>query len=160
DLGAHRLLVRRQMRLRASDPVRRLAGMDEVAYIFPASQDLINGLAVTPCVGAITENGEVGQYIPTVGNGWDGSATGSAAVKYVLGNGPKTLVASQAWTEVQGAMAEWSKVVAVTWTQASDSKSAKTVSVLFGSGNHGDPYPFDGPNGVLAHTFYPPPASS
>jgi hypothetical protein len=160
DLGAHRLLIRRQVRLRASDPVRRLSGMDEVAYIFPASQELINGIAVVPCLGAITQNGEVGQYIAAVGDGWDGAGLGSAALKYVLGNGPKSLPAAQAWPEIQRAMAEWSKVVSVTWTQASDSKAAKTVAVLFGAGNHGDAYPFDGPNGVLAHTFYPPPASS
>ena len=29
------------------------------------------------------------------------------------------------------------------------------MHVLFGAGSHGDPYPFDGPGNVLAHTFYP-----
>ena len=160
DVGAHRLLVRRLMRSRASDPVRRLSGIDEVAYVFPASTELINGVAVTPCLGAVTQNGEVGQYIATVGDGWDGSGKGSAALKYVWGAGPTSLASSQAWSEIQRAMGEWSKVAAVTWAQAADSKAARTVSVLFGSGNHGDAYPFDGPNGVLAHTFYPPPASA
>lgn len=160
DIGPHRLLARQWMRSRASDPVRRLSGLDEVAYVFPASQELINGIAVTPCLGAVTQNGEVGQYIATVGEGWDGAGKGSVALKYVWGTGPKTLASSQAWPEIQRAMAEWSKVVAVTWAQATDTKGAKTVSVVFGSGNHGDAYPFDGPNGVLAHTFYPPPASA
>jgi hypothetical protein len=34
------------------------------------------------------------------------------------------------------------------------------VDLLFAAGAHGDPYPFDGPGGVLAHTFYPAPLNS
>ena len=62
-----------------------------------------------------------------------------------------------AQNEIRRAMAEWSKAVKISWTQASNSAGAKTVNILFGAGSHGDPYPFDGPSGVLAHTFYPAP---
>lgn len=160
DIGSHRLLVQRRMRARVSDPIRALIERDEVAYVFPASPDLARGIALIPCVGAVTANGEIGQYIATVGTGWDGSGRGAATLRYVWGQGPRTLAAGQAWPEILRAMNEWSKVVAVSWTQAFDTWGQKTVSVQFASGNHGDGYPFDGPAGILAHTFYPPPSGA
>jgi hypothetical protein len=54
-------------------------------------------------------------------------------------------------------MTEWSKIVQVTWKQGSDATAPASVNILFASGPHGDAYPFDGPGGVLAHTFYPAP---
>lgn len=160
DVGAHRLLVQRRMRARVSDPIRAVIERDEVAYVFPASPDLANGIAIIPCVGAVTTNGEVGQYIATVGTGWDGPGKGAATLRYVWGQGPKTLAVGQAWPEILRAMSEWSKVVSVSWTQGLDARAWNSVSVQFASGNHGDGYPFDGSGGVLAHTFYPPPAGA
>ena len=58
---------------------------------------------------------------------------------------------------IERAYAEWAKYVQVRFTQTSDSTGPQTLAVLFASGAHGDGYPFTGPTGVLAHTFYPYP---
>ena len=50
----------------------QIAGFDEVAYIFPASSDLIQGNHVMACSGAEMTAGPVGQYV-LVGNGWSGA---------------------------------------------------------------------------------------
>ena len=51
------------------DAVSRLAEWDEVAYIFPASPELVNGEDVRACAGAVTMQGPVAQYVK-VGPGW------------------------------------------------------------------------------------------
>ena len=58
--------------------VMRLAEWDEVAYIFPASEDLIEGRHVVACAGGQTEDGLIGQYIAKVGEGWDGPGQNAA----------------------------------------------------------------------------------
>lgn len=155
DVGAHRLLVRRTQRARQSDPLASLAAQDEVAYVFPASPELVRGVPVIPCSSAVGENGMLAQYIATVGSGWDGAGLGSAALGYVWGAPTAKLPPAQAQAEIVRAMQEWSRVAAVTWTLGTNATAAKTVHVLFGAGSHGDNYPFDGPGNVLAHTFYP-----
>jgi hypothetical protein len=155
DVGGKRLLVRRRLRSRAADGLALLAARDEVAYIFPASKELSQGLPVVPCVSAVTENGILAQYIATVGTGWDGPGLGSAALTYVWGNPTAKLPAGQAQSEILRAMSEWSRIAAVTWTAGTNTTGLKTVHVLFGARSHGDGYPFDGPGNVLAHTFYP-----
>ncbi len=155
DVGANRLLVSRRLRARTGDPLQRLIARDEVAYVFPASQELTQGLPVIPCVSAVTENGMLAQYIATVGAGWDGAGLGAAVLTYVWGNPTTKLPANQAQSEMLRAMNEWSRVAAITWSAGTNPTGLKTVHVLFGARSHGDAYPFDGPGNVLAHTFYP-----
>ena len=154
DIGANRLLVQRRERGRSADPLARLAAQDEVAYVFPASRELVQGLPVIPCGSAVTENGMLAQYIATVGSGWDGPGLGSAALTYVWGSPTAKLPLAQAQAEIVRAMNEWSRIAAISWTAGTNATGVKTVHVLFGARSHGDNFPFDGPGNVLAHTFY------
>jgi hypothetical protein len=56
-------------------------------------------------------------------------------------------------------MAEWTKVIQLTWLPGSDSRADRTVNIFWATGDHGDTFPFDGPGGVIAHTFYPFPVN-
>lgn len=134
-----------------------LAGWDEVAYVYPASQDLLDGVRVYPCAGPVTQYGRVGQYVARVGDGWDGPGQGSAIVGYYLGQLAAGIARPLAQPEIMRGLTEWSKYVQVDFTPALTPSAPHTVSLLFASGSHGDQYPFDGPGGVLAHTFYPAP---
>ena len=155
DLGPQRLMVRWQARFRASDPLRTVAGRDEVAYIFPASRELMAGTPMIRCMSAVTEAGGLGQYIATMGNGWDGAGLNATTLAYVFSAAGTKLTAASARAEIIRAMQTWSQVVKITWTQGTAATAPRTVNVLFGKGRHGDSFPFDGPGNVLAHTFYP-----
>jgi Matrixin len=135
--------------------ITTLTGDDRVAYIFPASDDLANGAGSRAYAGALTSGGPVAQFIATNGNGWDGAGTGAATLSYVFSQMTAKVPVDQAKAEIIRAMAEWSKVIKLTWKPGTSATATSTVNILFGSRSHGDSYPFDGPSGVLAHTFYP-----
>ena len=141
---------------RMSSALAMLSVLDEVAYIFPASPELAHGIPVRPCTGALTVNGTVTQSIPAYGDGWDGPGLNAAALSYVFNQMTAQLDPVAAQSEILRAMQEWSKVVKLTWV-AGSGVAARTVSILFASGAHGDGYPFDGRGNMLAHTFYPAP---
>ncbi len=154
DLPANQLLVEGSL-----DSAATLAGWDEVAYIFPASDDLVNGLPVYPCASALTLTGSIGQYIATVGAGWDGPGQGSAALTYSFEALTGKLTETQVTTQIQRALGEWSKAASVSFTLIDKTTAARNLNFLFASGAHGDAYPFDGPGKVLAHTYFPAPSN-
>jgi Matrixin len=133
-----------------------LAALDEVAYIFPASKELVSGRFAQPCAGAMTTNGSTSQSIPTYGPGWDGPGLGAATVGYVFSQMTSQLDPSTVKSEIERAMAQWASVVQVTWVEGTNATAPATVNILFATGDHGDAYPFT-TNTVLAHTFYPAP---
>jgi Matrixin len=150
DLLPHHLLIEGTV-----DQVRQLADWDEVSYIFPASTDLVQGLPVYSCLGALTSAGPVAQGVPLVGYGWDGPGLGSASLNYAFVYVTEQQPAASVESEIERAYAEWSKYVQVTFTAADNATGPQTLAVLFASGAHGDGYPFT--SNVLAHTFYPYP---
>jgi Matrixin/Glucodextranase, domain B len=156
DLNPLQLMLYLTARQSAS-ALAALTALDEVAYVFPASRELIEGVPAPFYVGALTTNGATGQAIPTYGDGWDGPGLGAAALTYVFSHVTTQLDTATAESEIRRAMAEWSKVVAVTWQSGTNPTGSATVNILFATYAHGDGYPFDGPGGILAHTFYPAP---
>ena len=142
-----------------TEQVLALAGWDEVAYIFPASADLIAGTPLRACAGALTQQGTVGQSVALVGDGWDGPGRGAADLKYAWVHVTEKLPADSAEEEIVRAFNEWAKYAKLTFSPSSNTTGNQTIAVLFASGDHGDGYPFVPQGGVLAHTFYPFPVN-
>jgi hypothetical protein len=157
DLAPRQLLVQVQDPKQALDALDPLAGRDEVAYIFPASQELIVGTRVSACPGALTTLGPLGQLIAINGPGWEPPGQNATTLGYVFGQMTTQLPTGVPQSEILRAMAEWSKVIQLTWQAGTDPAANRTVDIFFAKGAHGDGYPFTGPGGVLAHTFYPAP---
>jgi hypothetical protein len=152
DLPPKHLLAR----VRPGD-LERLAAEDEVAYVFPASADVAAGRPVRPCISALTGVGGTAQFVPVVGEGWDGPGLGSVSLSYVLTRVTERLAADAAGSEIVRALNTWSKYVRVAFLPGADPNASRTLNIFFASRSHGDGYPFDGPGGILAHTFYPSP---
>lgn len=128
-----------------------------MAYLWPASEDLSHGEPVRGCAGALTEFGPIGQYVATVGAGWDGPGQGAAALLYSIQQGTAKVPADRLKQEIQRALAEWSRVAKIDFTQGGAPAQPRHLNFLFAKAAHGDPYAFDGRGKVLAHTFYPAP---
>ena len=79
----------------SSSRLSGLAQWDEVAYIFPASRDLIRGEQVAHCAGALTAGGTTPMYV-TAGSGWPKDAIGQVTLSYVFGNITPKLDSAQA----------------------------------------------------------------
>ena len=149
DLAAQHILI-----LGSVDDMDRLKQWDEVAYVFPAPQEMVNGESFHTCAGALSAGTAVPQYV-IVGHGWSKDASGNVNLGYFFGDLTPKVPAATVESEVIRAMAEWSKVARVQFSPAVSAAALRTISIKFAAGDHGDGYPFDGPNGVLAHTFYP-----
>jgi hypothetical protein len=154
NLVAHQLLVKGT----ATD-VTKLAEWDEVAYIFPASEELVDGYPVSACAGPLTDYGPVGQYVARFGSGWDGTGKHAVTLGYSFDQTTDKLPVETVRATVLRALSEWSSVVQIRFTPVTNPLALRSLNILFAAGAHGDAYPFDGPGGVLAHTFYPAPVN-
>jgi hypothetical protein len=132
-----------------------LAKAEEIAYLYPASTDLIAGAPVHGCLGPLAGDTQIAQYVATLGQGWDGKPRGAAEITYsysALGQ----QVAGPVVTEVvERALAAWSKEAQIRFRFTTSTNAARNINFVFATGMHGDPYGFDGRGRVLAHTFYP-----
>lgn len=131
-----------------------------VAFIFPASEELIAGLPVRPCRSAMIEPGAPAPLAAGIGYGWDGPGKNAVSLTYSFGPMSGQLGTDEVRGLVQRALAEWSRYARLTFTETPNRYASRNIDILFGHGAHGDPYPFDGRGGILAHTFYPAPPNS
>lgn len=71
---------------------------------------------------------------------------------YNIINGPKNGLANVPY-EIEKAFNLWSQQTNLKFREIKSDKA--DFQLKFTEGNHGDRYPFDGPNHILAHAFYP-----
>ena len=149
-LPSHLLVSGTQNRLRL------LAEDDGVEYILPASADLVAGRRVMGCAGAMTAAGPVGEYVK-VGPGWAKEGDGRVHLQYFLQSLTPKVEENTERAEIARALAEWARYTPLDFSSHGQGSDPRTIDILFAPGAHGDPYPFDGSRGALAHTFYPAP---
>ena len=139
--------------------VSALAENDLVTYILPASPDLLAGAPVIGCAGAISEAGAIGEYVE-VGSGWGEDAGGGVSLHYFFQSLTEKLDENMVRGEIERAFREWARYTNLTLSPVQQAGLTRSIDILFARGAHGDPYPFNGPGGVLAHTFYPSPPNA
>ena len=132
----------------------RLAATGEVAYLFPASADLVDGVPVHACRGPLPANAQVANYVSAFGQGWDGAARAETTITYSFARVGRQ-VSRDALSEIaERALARWSAHARIRFAFVSGS-GPRNINFVFATGPHGDLYSFDGRGRVLAHTFYP-----
>ena len=151
-LASHTVLLRVPSR----DTVMAISRLDSVSYISLAPEAVVAGNFLYHCPGPVTRFGYVPSFV-AVGDGWDGPGLGSAALTYHFHNVTTDTANAKALTEA--GMFEWSKYADIAWSETGTSGLDFSLDVIFGSGEHGDGIPFDGPSGVLAHAFFPVPGN-
>ena len=132
-----------------------LAAADEVAYVMPASPELAGGQHVNGCAGALTEAGAAGEY--TKIGGWPKNPGGAVELHYAFASFTTKMEEGAIRNEVARAFEEWARYADFRLTSSNDPAADRTIAILFARGPHGDEYPFEGPGGMLAHTFFPAP---
>lgn len=149
------LLPNERMVQASANQIENLAEWDEVARVYPASEDLAAGAQVRGCTGPGTGDGQAGFYIATEGNGWDGAGAGAADLTWSVQSIGSSLPANTVTEIIQRALAEWSNHAALRFARSSAEGAWRDLAFSFTRGEHLDPYPFDGRSGMLAHAFYP-----
>ncbi|CAL1573971.1 unnamed protein product [Knipowitschia caucasica] len=90
---------------------------------------------------------QVGSYT-LFGNKWQKNA-----LTYRIENYTPDMPKAEVDDSIEKALGVWAKVTPLRFTRLHSGTA--DIMISFGSGDHGDFYPFDGPDGTLAHAFAP-----
>jgi hypothetical protein len=104
----------------------------------------------------LTEYGPVANYVAPA-DGWDGPGLGSAALTYHFVNSTPDIGGSGEKEAVRDALAVWASYADLSFSETGSAGLTRSLDILWAAGEHGDPWPFDGPSGVLAHAYFPSP---
>jgi hypothetical protein len=106
--------------------------------------------------GGILVGGGVSEF-SVQGNSWN-----NRFITYFIQNTTTDILPANARASVQNAFGTWQEITRLYFVEVCNANDADIV-ILWGEGNHGDNFPFDGPGtgqgNVLAHAFFPPPNS-
>jgi len=85
-----------------------------------------------------------------------GSKWNKSNITYAYQNFTPDLTQAQIRAAITQAFGFWAAVAPLSFSEVALGSSPDIV-IRFVAGDHGDGNPFDGPSGVLAHAYYPPP---
>jgi Matrixin/Putative peptidoglycan binding domain len=94
---------------------------------------------------------DVAEYV-LVGSKWD-----TNSITYGFSEFTPDLTEAEIRAAVTQAFALWEAVSPLSFTEA-PAGTTPDIVIRFAAGEHGDGLPFDGPSGVFAHAFFPPPS--
>ena len=121
-----------------------------VALLYPASLELIQGVPVHSC--SPPASGLMAEYVMNVGRGWK---AGPTPFTYSIQTFTEKMSQERTVVSFERALAQWARHVQIEFKPTTATDSSRNLNVLFARGSHGDAYPFDGSRKSLAHTFYP-----
>lgn len=136
-----------------------LTERDEVAFIMRADTDMGARRRPYVCPGPLTEAGVIAEYA-TSGASWSKDSSGAVSIGYHFDDFTAKIDQNTQAGQIALAFAQWMKYANVTVAPVAQAAQPRSADLLFATYSHGDPYPFDGPGGVLAHTFYPFPLNN
>ena len=138
----------------AQSEVKYLVSSDNTAVLgidFAAMAAQANAVCTeeTPCRYDDLPDGTLGEY------NLSGGVWPNTGLSYSVGPGTADLSFDSENALIAQAFGLWGNVARVNAAEVAAPNGM--LHQFWGSFNHGDGFPFDGPGGVLAHCFYPPP---
>lgn len=155
-------LLRNQLLVEATlTRMQAIADEDIVSFIYAAIPELVAGIPVMACGGPAIDIAPIAAIaVTSVGEGWDGPGKGTGAIRYFFGALTTRMTDAQVKQDFVRALGEWTRYARLDFTETNRAGLEQSIDLLFASGTHNDPYPFDGRGTVLAHTFYPAPPNA